>query len=335
MIPRIFTLLAKVNLIGALFLVASSVFAQTGTTKLQSVTSWNIASAKLAYGLPDVKAGKKGALTLDANGLTFTNKTSNAVIPHDRILEVSNGSDRVELWGTTGQIMRMMIPQGGGLAAGAVLHHRVGMLTVDFLDNRGGKHAAVFDMPPAQAAAALTAFSQTPLASHPATPSLVHVDGPIDPTSVLVVTPNWAAAQVPAAYRALVYEQVITRLEAVKGISHVYRDGEVLPDGCIPAYTIQISIKSFKKGNQIERASLGPVGMFVGTTRLVFNFNVRDAYGHVNQDEEIKTSVRMQSESTAVTDKFAKSLAKRYVAFLKREQPALLESAPARANAFR
>jgi len=332
----IVNLLVKVIVLGCLLPLPVSVFAQKNTRAIaQPDTTWSTTNAEHVYGLPDVKAGKKGTLTLTPDALTFTGKSSNAVIPRTSILAVSQGSDRVELWGTTGQIMRMLIPDGGGLAAGAVLHHRVGMLTVDFLDSRGGRHDAVFNMPPVQTNAALAIFSQIPVASRTATDALACVDQAVSPASVLVATPHWEAAEVPAAYRALVYEHVITRLKAVKGVSHVYRDGEVVPDGSCPAYTIQISVKVFKKGNQIERASLGPAGMFVGTTQLAFDFNVRDASGRLDQSQEIKTSMRMQSESTAVADLFAKSLAKHYVASLKKEEPTTKQTYPASANAFK
>jgi hypothetical protein len=214
----------------------------------------------------------------------------------------------------------MIIPNGGGLAAGAVLHHRVGMLTVDFVDARGGKHSAVFDMHPAEADAALALFSQTPVASAPPVEATICANITISPASVLVVAPNWEGAQVPSAYQALVYEHVVSRLQRVKGASHVYRDGEVPLDNACPAYTIRISVQAFKQGNQVARASLGPVGMFVGTTQLAFNFNLTDASGRLNQSEQIKTSIRMQSESTGVADKFAKTLAKHYVASLKKEE---------------
>ena len=231
--------------------------------------------------------------------------------------------------------MRMLIPDGGGLAAGALLHHRVGMLTVDFLDPRGGKHGAVFNMTPAQADAALAMFRKTPVASHPPAESILCGNKAIDPASVLVLTPHWEAADVPAAYRALVFEHVVTRLKAVKSVNHVYRDGETIPDNVCPAYTIQISVKTFNPGNQIERASLGPIGMFVGTTHIAFDFNLTDASGRLNQNEEIKTSMRMQSESTAVADMFAKSLAKRYVASLKKEETAMKQPTLTSGNAFK
>jgi hypothetical protein len=61
--------------------------------------------------------------------------------------DISSGNERVERWGTTGRIVRMAIPNGGGLAAAAVMHHKVNELTVEFHDARGAYHGTVFFLP--------------------------------------------------------------------------------------------------------------------------------------------------------------------------------------------
>src|SRR5579862_4152817 len=86
---------------------------------------WQSTSAEHVYGLPDIKHNKKGTLTLSADALTFTAKSGNTSIPRSSLTAVSAGNQRVELWGTGGRILRMAIPDGGGIAAAAVMHHRV------------------------------------------------------------------------------------------------------------------------------------------------------------------------------------------------------------------
>ena len=326
----------RIVLFGTLIPLAlsSASLAQSNPTRDTQLT-WSTSGAEHVYGFPDTKSGKKGTLVLSADTLTFTDKASNSSIPRSTILAVSNGSDRVELFGTTGRIVRMMIPDGGGLAAAAVMHHRVGMLTIDFVDAWGGRHAAVFNMPPAQAEAGVALFSQTPVASQPPPSPNICANRAVTPGSVLVATPNWNNAQVPAAYRALVYEHVVNRLQGLKGVSRVYRDGSVPSDGACSAYTVRISVRRFKQGNQIERASLGPVGMFVGATQLSFDFKITDPSGRVNQSEQVKASIRMESESTGVADKLAKALAKQYLATLKSQEAAAPNVQVAEESAFR
>lgn len=230
---------------------------------------------------------------------------------------MSAGNQRVELWGMKGRLLRMAIPDGGGVAAAGVMHHRVDMLTVEYTDNKGGYHGAVFLLPAKEADRALqsTALVQVVRAE---TPKTACQSSYIKERSVLVAAPNWENAEVPAAYRALVYEQVIDRLRRVEGIGHVYREGEQDPEGGCSQYVVRISISAFKQGSQVKRAVMGPVGMFVGTTQMTFEATITDASGALSSREQIKATVRGESESTNVAESVAKKLAKHYSSTVKK-----------------
>ncbi len=205
----------------------------------------------------------------------------------------------------------MAIPEGGGLAAAAFMHHRVDMLTVEFNDGRGGKHGAVFFLPANEADRALQSFIQTPVAPRKIVETSCQ-NAPINANSVLVSSPDWDQAEVPAAYKTLVYEHVIDRLRRTKKVGHVYRDGQEHGQAGCPQYTLHISITAFKQGSQVKRAFMGPAGMFAGATQMVFDMTLNDTAGKVNHREQIKAAIRGESESTNVADKVAKAVAKRY-----------------------
>ena len=281
-----------------------------------NVALWRSTSAEHVYGFPDMKPHTKGTLTLSADALTFAGKPGNISIPRSSLTAVSAGDQRVELWGVKGRILRAVIPEGGGLVAATFMHHRVDLLTVEFSDVRGGSHGAVFLLPANEAALALQSFVQTPIS--PRKPSEASCrNAPIEPKSVLVSAPDWDQAAVPAAYRALVYEHVIDRLQHAKDAGHVYRDGEGNGHAACPQYIVHISIAAFKQGSQVQRAFLGPAGMFVGTTQMTFETTLTDASGKLNLQEQVKATMRGESESTDVTDKVAKTLAKHYAAAVK------------------
>ncbi|MDE1176666.1 MAG: hypothetical protein PW789_08660 [Edaphobacter sp.] len=277
---------------------------------------WSSKDAVHAVGFPDARENKKGVLSLDAGSLTFTSAATKAAIPRSAITAVSAGNDRVELWGTGGRILRMAIPEGGGLAAGAMMHHRVDMLTVEFLDPRGGMHSAVFYLPANEATSALTAFSQVPFAA-----AAMNLKGcgtnPVEPGSVLVEAPDWGAVEVPAAYRALAYEHLLERLRTARGVRHVYRYGEINAGSACPQYTIHVAVQTFKKGNQVVRAATGPIGMFTSATEITLNVRFQDHAGKLDVHQQIKATVRTESESTGVADKLAKTLTKHYVAIVR------------------
>ncbi|SDE82491.1 hypothetical protein [Terriglobus roseus] len=291
-----------------------------------ATVQWQSLSAQHAYGFPEVKPNKKGTLTLDEAGLTFTGKTFNTTLPRESITAVNAGNDRVELWGTGGRLLRMAIPQGGGLAAAAVMHHRVDMLTVEFRDTHGGAHSAVFYLPATEADKALTHFTVTPV-----TDTTTAVRGcdqnPVDPHSVLVKMPEWKSSEVPAAYRALVYEHIIDRMKAVKDVGSVYREGELVHGMACPHYTVAVAIEGYKKGNQVVRAATGPLGMFMSPTQMRFAVSYSDAMSGSVKTEEVKATVRSESESTTVADMAAKKLAKQYDHLLKEQAKVATASA--------
>jgi hypothetical protein len=258
---------------------------------LPQVTPWNAQDVQHAYGLPGTKPKAKGTLAVNTDSITFTGKSSISTISRRSVMAVSTSDERVELWGTKGNLLRMAIPYGGGEAAAGVMHHKVGMLTVEFIDQQGGYHGAVFFLPVDEAERVLTSFSQIPTVQHEPS-SEVCQNSSRDPQSVLVATPTWDQAEVPAAYRALVYEHLIDRLQRLEHMGHVYRDGENDGQARCPQYIIHISIAGFKQGSQVERAVMGPVGMFVGTTQMTFDETITDASAGLNEREQVKATVR-------------------------------------------
>ena len=280
-------------------------------TASQAGGVWTATQAEHVYGLQAVKPHKKGTLTLSADALTFTGKSSSASIPRHSITAVSVGNQRVEMGGVGGRIMRMAIPDGGGLAVAAIAHHQIDMLTVEFRDGRGGLHSAVFFLGANQAEEAIERFALEPREAKAAVAPDCQ-DAAIAPRTLLVAMPDWHGAQVPAVYQGLLYEHLVERFRTAKGLSHVYREGESIPGGLCPQYTVHLTVTSFKEGSSVKRAMLGPAGLFVGTTQLVFDAQLSDRTGNVSIDEEIKATVRGDSESTNVADKVAKSLEKKY-----------------------
>src|SRR5579859_7499129 len=288
------------------------------------IAEWNAPRVEHAYGLPETKVHDKGALSINSGGLTFAGKSGSYSISRSSLLAVSTGSERVELWGMKGRILRMAIPNGGGLAAAGVMHHKINMLSIEFRDPRDGYHAAVFYLPAEEAERVMTSFADLPPAQSEdseltlATPSATCNHDSPGPQNILVTMPAWNHTNVPAAYRALLYEHTVNRLQHLDGIGHVYREGEVFAQKSCPDYVIHMSVTAFQPGSQVKRAMMGPVGFFVGTTQMTFNIEIKDATGRLNVTDELKTTVRGESESKNVADSVAKSISKRYVSETKR-----------------
>ncbi len=281
--------------------------------------TWSTEHVLHLIGLPDTKANTHGTLSLTATTLGFSNDSAIVNIPRQLIRAVSVDTDRVELWGRKGQILRMMIPEGGGLMAAAFMHHRISILTIGFADAKGALHEAVFVLPSADADRILRALSQN-LSSNLHLPSAEPCRGAAALPHSVIVSVSQDAVDVPTAYRALLYEQLIDRLKRTKGIERVYRP-EVFQrsEGC-PRYTVRVSISSFKQGNQVERAVTGPIGMFVGATKMNFNVTLSDSIRSLETHDSIQAAVRSQSENLDIAKKAAQKISKQIAKDLKQLQ---------------
>lgn len=81
--------------------------------------------------------------------------------------------------------------------------------------------------------------------------------------------------------------------------------------GCA-AMSLDITVTDFKKGNQSVRAATGPLGLFLGTTSLTFNVNLKDAQDKTVFDAKVKKSKRTDSDSLGLADTIAKNVAKSF-----------------------
>jgi len=281
--------------------------AQAGSTALQS-SGWSSTQAVHVLGLMDVKDKANGTLTITPRQLRFTGKEASSTIDLASIVALSAGDEHVELWGMKGRLMRMAVPYGGGAAFATFMHHQRDMLTVEFIDGSGGYHGAVFFLPGNEAEQALHAITPPP-ARHNVLDIPCSV-GQGAAKSISLKQLSSSQPDFPIAYRALIYEHVIRRLEQVPG-TEVGRD-RIEGSGNCSQYTMQLTVTAFTPGSQVKRASMGPVGFFVGVTQITLNMEITDAKGTVIFRDQIKATQRGESESVNIIDKIAHQAVKKW-----------------------
>jgi len=287
---------------------------------LIEISGWSSTHATHVLGMPDVKAKDKGTLTITPRQIAFTGKSAKSSIDLPSIVAVSAGQERVELWGTGGRLLRMAVPDGGGVALAAFMHHRRDTLTVDYVDSQSRSHSAVFYLPGKEAEAAVRHITVIP----PPAPTPVALgDAPHDPPtpactpqqahagSILVKHVTVDQPEFPAAYRGLLYEHIIDRLRRVPG-TEVHRDSLIETASDCSQYTMRLSTTAYKPGNQVKRASLGPIGFFVGATQITLSVDVVDASGMILIHDQAKATQRGESESVGVVDKLAQQVVKKW-----------------------
>ncbi len=102
-------------------------------------------------GLEDVKHNAKGKLTVSATGLDFQGAASHAKVPIASIEDIFTGEDSHQTGGKVMTLAKMGVPYGGGRVLSLITREKFDSLTVEYRDENGGLHGALFTMPVGQA----------------------------------------------------------------------------------------------------------------------------------------------------------------------------------------
>ena len=269
--------------------------------------------ARALIGLPGIAANSEGTLAFEAKSLRFTSEKGSAEIVRQRIIGVSSGDERVETGGATGRVARMVIPYGGGLALGAVTHKKVGLLTIEFMDGSGAYHGAVFVLKSDDILVALAKLeARPPAVNAPVVAASAYCpQSQVRPNTVRVeMVGAGLQSEFPAEDRVLLYEHLVEHLTLEKTILGVSRAGDRSVQANCAEFTVAVRAIDFKKGNQALRASVGPLGHFVGTTKLSYHLTVSTADGTPIFDQDLKKSEGSDSDSLNVTKLISKVVVK-------------------------
>jgi hypothetical protein len=267
----------------------------------------------LVIGMPGLLPNSRGTLDITSKTLSFSTPKASAEIGRDTITNVAMGEESVEIGGPIGFVARKALPYSSGSALGAVTHKKVGLLSVEFRDSRNEYHGAVFVLRPGDIAAVQHELSSgltpmdTPVA---AVPAVCPADQMKKDTVRLAPIQVDGASLLPEEYRVLVYERLIKELKSEKDLLAVYRDGDRNPAAQCAEFSLTLQVKAFKKGNQVLRASTGPLGAFVGTTSLSYHLTARTLDGTAVIDKDMKSSERKDTDSLNVTKMMSGSIVK-------------------------
>ena len=139
------------------FLLTIAVLALPAAAVAQSATKATSAPADKnssifhVLGLEDVKPNAKGELTVTPEGLDFRGEASHAMVRTASIVDIYTGEDSRQTGGAGLTVAKMAIPYGGGRVLSLFTHEKFDSLTVEYRDENGGLHGALFRLPLGQA----------------------------------------------------------------------------------------------------------------------------------------------------------------------------------------
>jgi hypothetical protein len=74
---------------------------------------------------------------------------------------------------------------------------------------------------------------------------------------------------------------------------------------------LAITVEAFHKGNATERALIGPLGQFIGTTNVSCRVVVSNRHGDSLLDEKVKASIRGDRESLDLGDEVSRLISRK------------------------
>lgn len=306
------TLLTSGLLLGCL----STSFVVLANSQVPHAAIWQANHVKSMLQFEEAKEGSEGLLLITSRTLVFSSEGVVNELDRNEITAAFVGDERVETGGAAGKTARILIPYGGGAALGVITQKQVGLLTIDYRDNRRGFHSALFRLSKSDAVDAqiqlLATSVQPPVV--PAVP--VCRPGTPFPSLLIKGIEVGDGTVVPAEFKAMLYEQLLAQVGKFDRQDSVFREGD-RTEACT-GFTAVVTISGFAKGNAAVRASSGPLGLFVDVTRLKIHVVLTDSSGTRKLDEDMKASRRGDRESLNVAQAVSKEASKKLLKAMKK-----------------
>jgi hypothetical protein len=196
-----------------------------------------------------------------------------------------------------------------GVLATAFMQSHADILTLEYFDPHDGYHGVVFMMPwhAAGEIKKQVAASGVPrdMARNACLAATVY------PHSMTMLPVSIQGAEVPDEYRVLTYEHVFSALQRKASGWRVRRLGDPNDLAGCDEWKLALTVEAFRKGNAAERALIGPLGQFVGTTSLSCRVVLSNGHGDTLLDEKVKAVIRGDRESLDLGDEISRLISRR------------------------
>jgi hypothetical protein len=149
--PRILVRGLFLLAMGAAFMLSQAPARGQASSPPQSAPSVVQTDVKLVIGGDTIKKNSKVTLSVVGSSLHIATDKATVQVEASSILDIfTNEDSRQDITGTA-KLATMAIPYGGGRAL-SLFSHTVDVLTLEFMDAKGGYHGAIFVLGQGQAA---------------------------------------------------------------------------------------------------------------------------------------------------------------------------------------
>ncbi len=306
---RITSLLLKRGLV-LLMLSAGLTAAANGQSQSASSVSSSSIHVTHVLGFQAVRRNVRGELTIDDNNLRFQrNGRLVAELSIICIQNVSVSQEDKQVGGVPLMLGKAAAPFEGGRVVSLFSLKKYDSVAVDYRDNRGGLHGAIFRLAKGQGETfknALIAHGAHFGQSEDPVRLQNMPDGSVDAQKwgVEVDRVDPGATTLDPSFSNAIYENLLRALTKSKQFDDVLRSGDRnANDGVL---VLKTRVEKYSPGSETRRA----VTTVLGATKLKVRIQLVTRNGRVVAERVIDGNVRFMGDNLAATNKVAKKAAK-------------------------
>lgn len=287
-------------------------------------------------GFEGVRHSATGALRIQGNAVQFQRDGSPAAAVNiSSIQDIFVEAEDKQVGGTAMMLGETAAPFGGGRVVSLFAHKKYDFLTLEYTDNNGGFHGAIFQLAKGQgqtfknglvANGAHISFpddrATTPTAL--AESSTVGKSGGAQPWSVQVDGVDPRDVGLEPSFGAAIYENLLEELAKTGQFKQLFRSGDRNANAAPSLLILKTTVQQYTPGSETRRA----VTTVSGATKLKVRIQLVTREGHIVLEHVVDGNVRFIGGNLRATHNLAHNVAMTLKRSLLPEQPDTIAGRP-------
>ncbi|HMG84183.1 MAG TPA: hypothetical protein VK574_00485 [Terracidiphilus sp.] len=264
-------------------------------------------------GFEGVRHNATGQLRIKGDAVQFQRDGSlTAQVKLSSIEDLFVEDEDKEVGGTAMMLGKTAAPFGGGRVVSLFAHKKYDVLTVEYRDNNGGFHGAIFQLDKGQGqtfkkdlvANGTHISSPDDQATTQSAPE-VKQRGGAQPWSVQVDRVDRGDVGLQPSFGAAIYENLLEELTKTKQFTQSFRGGDRNANDVSSILTLKTTVQKYTPGSETRRA----VTTVNGATKLNVHVQLVTREGHVVLDKSVDGNVRFFGDNLRATHNLAHNIA--------------------------
>jgi len=284
-----------------------------GQSQVETPAGSSSIHVKHVLGFEGVRRNASGELSIQGDDLSFQqNGKPAAQINITSIHNISLSEEDNQVGGVPMMLGKTAVPYGGGRVVSLFSHKKYDSLAIEYLDNNGGFHGAIFRLTKGRGETV-----KSDLIAHGAQVTPSEDPGPIrtTPEESLKAAEEWSvqvdkidpgATTLDPSFSDAIYENLVKELAKAKQFEHVFRSGDRNANDASGVLVLKTFVEKYSPGSETRRA----VTTIAGATKLKVHIQLLTRNSHVVWEHTVDGNVRFIGDNLGATNKVAHNAAK-------------------------